>query len=475
MSFPVGLLLPELLLAGMGMVVLLGGALKLSPKLAFALTNLALLASAVAALAAGEREGTFFAGMAAFDRFALFFRLLFLLAGILVVWLSHPFLLRAGRSPWEYDALLLFATLGMCLLASGVHLAGLYVSLELMALASYILAGYFRSEVKSHEAATKYFVLGALSSGVLVYGLSLVYGATGTLSLAALASKLAQAEPSTALLAGLFLLLAGMLFKVAAVPFHVWTPDVYEGSPTPITAFFSVGPKAAAFALLLRVLWSGFAPLSADWRELLAWVAAATMVWGNVAALTQDNVKRMLAYSSIAHAGYALLGLVAGGPLGVQSVLFYMLAYTVTNLGAFGVVALLASQEYAGEKVSDFRGLGRRQPVAAFAMLLFLLSLGGIPPTVGFFGKLYLFAAAVHAGYAWLAVVGVIMSAVSLYYYFRIVKEMYLAGEEQGLPVWGEAWGVRALAVCAAATLLLGILPGKALAFTGPAAAIWPW
>ncbi|MCX7895515.1 MAG: NADH-quinone oxidoreductase subunit N [Thermoanaerobaculum sp.] len=479
MNAQLSVLLPELILAGLGMVLLLVGVTRrASPSWAFSLANLGLVAAAVAVFVVGERgQTTFFSGMVQLDRFALFFRLLFLFAALLVVWLSRDFLRRAQQNPWEYYALVLFATLGMSFLASGVHLAGLYVSLELMALSSYILAGYFRGEVKSHEAATKYFVLGALSSGVLVYGLSLLYGATGSLDLVELRQILAQQPPSMAAMAGVFLLLAGMLFKVAAVPFHVWTPDVYEGAPTPMTAFFSVGPKAAAFAMMVRVFWVGLAPAAEDWRVFLAWIAAATMVWGNVAALTQDNVKRLLAYSSIAHAGYALLGVVAGGQLGIQAVLFYMLVYALTNLGAFGLVVLLGSKEYAGEKVSDFRGMGRKHPLAAFAMLLFLLSLGGIPPTAGFMGKLYLFAAAVHAGFAWLAVVGVVMSAVSLYYYFRIVREMYLPTEEEEepLPVLSEAWGVRALAVCAFLTLLFGVYPTSVLAFTAPAAMIAPW
>jgi NADH-quinone oxidoreductase subunit N len=476
MNIHLGLLLPELLLAAMGMGLLLVGLWRpQAGKLAFFLTNLSLVAAAAATALLGE-GGEAFAGTVLVDRFALYFRLLFLLAGLLVAWLSQEFLQRAGQSPWEYYALLLFTLVGMCLLASGVHLAGLYVALELMALSSYILAGFWRGQVKSHEAATKYFVLGALSSGILVYGLSLIYGATGTLSLREVQGKLAQGPGSLALLAGVFLFLCGLLFKVAAVPFHLWTPDVYEGAPTPMTAFFSVGPKAAAFAMLLRVLWAAFTPLAGDWQNLLAWVAALTMVWGNVAALTQENVKRMLAYSSIAHAGYALLGVVAGGFLGIQSVLFYLLAYTLTNLGAFGLVVFLASEEYAGEKVRDFRGLGHRQPLAALAMLLFLLSLGGIPPTAGFMGKLYLFAAAVHSGFAWLAVVGVLMSAVSLYYYFRIVKEMYLSGEEeQGRPILLANWGTAALVLCALGTLLFGLWPTPALGFTLPAATVAPW
>ncbi|OFV82382.1 MAG: hypothetical protein A2Y78_15890 [Acidobacteria bacterium RBG_13_68_16] len=334
-----------------------------------------------------------------------------------------------------------------------------------MALSTYVLAGYFRREVKSHEAAAKYFVLGALSSGILLYGLSLVYGTTGTLDLAVLANTLRTGGAPTATLVGVALLACGFLFKVAAVPFHVWTPDVYEGAPTPITAFMSVGPKAAAFAMFLRVFLGGFAPLDDQWRWFVGAAAALTMVWGNIAALTQDNVKRMLAYSSIAHAGYALVGLVAGGPGGVQSVLFYMLVYTVTNMGAFGFVVMLESRGYAGETVQDYAGLARKHPLAAFGMLLFMLSLGGIPPTAGFMGKLYLFAAAVNAGYVWLVVVAVLMSAVSLYYYFRIVLQMYLRDGEEAQPasLVEAPWTERVIWACGLAVLIIGVLPAPFL------------
>lgn len=475
MDVSLSLLLPELIVAALGMVCLLVGLWRpRADKLAFALAQVGLV-GALAAAFFGQ-GGQAFAGMVLVDAFAFYFRLLFLTVGILVLSLSEGFLRRAGQSAWEYNALVLFAVVGMCLLASGVHLASLYVALELMALASYVLAGFFREELRSHEAATKYFVLGVLSSGILVYGLSLIYGACGSLSLSVLQRQLGQGAASLPLLVGVFLLLAGLLFKVAAVPFHFWTPDVYQGAPTPVTAFFAVGPKAAAFAMLVRVLWAGLAPLAPHWRELLVWVAALTMVWGNVAALTQENMKRLLAYSSIAHAGYVLLGVVAGGQLGVQAVLFYTLVYAFTTLGAFGLVVLLASKEYAGEQVRHYRGLARHRPLAAFAMLLFLLSLGGIPPTAGFMGKLYLFAAAVQAGYAWLAVVGVLMSALSLYYYFRVVKEMYLADEEgEGLPLLSEPWGEGALVICSAATILFGIWPGPLLALTQPAALVAPW
>ena len=464
-------LLPELVLATLAMAVLLAGLAPGKPRhgLLSAGAVLALAATGVTLwLAAGATApaARFFSGMFALDHFAIFFKALFLLTAALVVLLSHDYLKRNDYRPGEYLALVMFATVGMMTMASGVNLAVIYVGLELMALSTYILAGYFRREVKSHEAAAKYFVLGAMSSGILLYGLSLIYGATGTLDLATLARVLASGKPGPSALVGVALLACGFLFKVAAVPFHVWTPDVYEGAPTPITAFMSVGPKAAAFAMFLRVFIGGLAPLAASWIWLVGVAAALTMIWGNVAALTQDNVKRMLAYSSIAHAGYALVGLVAGGPAGVNSVLFYMLVYTVTNIGAFGFVVLLESRGYAGETVADYAGLARRHPAAAFGMLLFMLSLGGIPPTAGFMGKLYLFAAAVNAGYVWLVVVAVLMSAVSLYYYLRIVLQMYLREGDGAEPATLVAapWTERVIWACGVAVLVIGLLPAPFLA-----------
>ncbi len=457
--------LPEMALAVLGMVVLVAGLTRRGGHGALgglAIASLVVTGAALFYSTANSVPGArFFFGMLVLDPFAVFFAALFLVASGLAILLSLDYLKRYDYRPAEYDALILFATLGMMVMASTVHLAAIYVGLELMAMSTYILAGYFRREVKSHEAAAKYFVLGALSSGVLLYGLSLLYGACGTLDLGALASALRAGPPSSPAMVGMALVACGFLFKVAAVPFHVWTPDVYEGAPTPITAFMSVGPKAAAFAMFLRVFLGGLAPLTPEWRWLIGGAAALTMIWGNVAALTQDNVKRLLAYSSIAHAGYALLGLVAGGAGGVQSVLFYMMVYTITNLGAFGFVILLESRGFAGETVTDFAGLARRHPAAAFGMLLFLLSLGGIPPTAGFMGKLYLFAAAVNAGYVWLAVVGVLMSAVSLYYYFRIVLQMYLRDGDgvEPAPLAPSPWTERVIYACAVLVLVIGLYP----------------
>jgi NADH-quinone oxidoreductase subunit N len=459
--------LPELVLTALAMVVLLVGLAggKGRHRLVGAVSIFSLAATGVAlwlAASGTDSNARLFFGMFALDHFAVFFKVLFLISSGLALLLSLDYLERNDVRPAEYHALVLFATVGMMVMASGVNLAVIYVGLELMALSTYVLAGYFRREVKSHEAAAKYFVLGALSSGILLYGLSILYGAAHTLDLAQLAASLRGSSPSAPLLVGVALLACGFLFKVAAVPFHVWTPDVYEGAPTPITAFMSVGPKAAAFAIFLRVFAGGLEPVAGQWRVLIGAAAALTMVWGNVAALTQDNVKRMLAYSSIAHAGYALLGLVAGTQAGISSVMFYMLVYTVTNLGAFGFVILLESRGFAGETVEDYAGLARTHPVAAFGMLLFLLSLGGIPPTAGFMGKLYLFAAAVQAGYVWLVVLAVVMSAVSLYYYLRIVLQMYLRDGDgaEGAPLVRAPWTERAIMACAVAVLVIGVYPG---------------
>jgi NADH-quinone oxidoreductase subunit N len=372
-------------------------------------------------------------------------------------------------------SLIIFATVGMFVMASGASLASLYVGLELMALSVYVLVGYFKLEVKSNEGAVKYFVLGAASSAILLYGMSLVYGALGTLDLHQIRDSLTAVPTSNPMLVlGMVLVSFGMLFKVAAVPFHVWTPDAYEGAPTPVTAFISVAPKAAAFAMFMRLFFDAFAPGVEHWRVVL-WVAsAATMIYGNVAALTQDNVKRMLAYSSIAHGGYALMGLVAFNLTGAWALLMYILIYSIMNVGAFGFVILLESKGYAGELISDYAGLSKRHPSGAAGMLVFMLALAGIPPTAGFMGKLYIFAAAVEGGYVLLTVIAVIMSAVSLYYYFRIVVQMYLQdGEEEGAEpaeLLRDRWTEVMITACVALTLIFGIWPAPVVAWAKTAA-----
>jgi NADH-quinone oxidoreductase subunit N len=402
--------------------------------------------------------------MLVIDQLAVFFKLLVLAAGIVTIFMAAGFLERFGYGGGEFVSLILFATVGMFVMASGANLASLYVGLELMALSVYVLVGYFKLEIKSNEGAVKYFVLGAASSAILLYGISLIYGALGTLDLQEIRESLVAVPAANPMLVlGMVLVSFGMLFKVAAVPFHVWTPDAYEGAPTPVTAFISVAPKAAAFAMFMRLFFDAFAPGVEHWRIVL-WVAsAATMIYGNVAALTQDNVKRMLAYSSIAHAGYALMGLVAFNQMGAWALLMYMLIYAFMNLGAFGFVILLESKGYAGEMITDYAGLARRHPGAALGMLIFMLALAGIPPTAGFMGKLYLFAAAVEGGYVLLTLIAVIMSAVSLYYYFRIVVQMYLQdGEEEGAEpaeLLRDRWTEAMIAVCIVATMVVGVWP----------------
>jgi NADH-quinone oxidoreductase subunit N len=399
-----------------------------------------------------------FGRMFALDAFSVFFKLLFIGAVALVTLLSDDFLGETRYSPWEYYSLLAFALCGMMFMVSGVHLISIYIGLELMSLSSYILAGFFKNERKSTEAAMKYFVLGAVSSGILLYGISLIYGVCGSLNLFDIAAAMSTIVSNDALMFGIMLLGAGLCFKVAAAPFHVWTPDVYEGAPTPITAFLSTASKAAAFSIFVRIFYVAFHDFHLSWGNILATIAALSMIVGNLAAITQNNVKRMLAYSSIGHAGYALMGIIALNATGLNGVLIYTLVYVFANLGIWATVLMLRRHEYAGEQVDDFDGLHRRAPFWAFAMFVFLLSLGGIPPTAGFIGKYYLFAAAVQSGYGWLAIVAVLMSAVSMFYYLRLVVAMYLReGREAEVVITPSLRLVAGIALVV--TLALGLYP----------------
>jgi NADH-quinone oxidoreductase subunit N len=476
------LLLPELFLTAAGLALLLyATVVKREHEARIAFLSIASLAATglLLGVSASLRKLPFvaFGGMFTVDRFAIYFKALVLLAAVATIVYSLRFV---GASPYpagEYYGLIVFTTVGMMFMASGTHLASIYIALELMALSQYVLAGYFKQETKSIEAGAKYFVLGAFSSGVLLYGLSLVYGATGTLALDGIAKAFSTAGKSPLLVVGIILTACGLFFKVASAPFHVWAPDVYEGAPTPISAFFAVGPKLAAYAIFARIFFSGFGARSADWSAVVAASAALTMIVGNVGALMQTNVKRMLGYSSIGHAGYALLGLLAygvgpsgseggsGAALGLQAILIYMAAYLLMNLGAFGLVILLESKGYAGESVDDFNGLAKKNPLAAAAMLVFLLSLAGIPPTAGFIGKWFLFAAAMKAGWMWLTVLAVLMSAVSLFYYFRIARAMYLVEGEGELTLREQPLVGWAIAVCLAGTLAIGVFPQPIIAF----------
>jgi NADH-quinone oxidoreductase subunit N len=454
-------ILPELVLtAGALLVLIVDVALPRSSRGALAWVTMAVLAATLISLVpfTGVRVEVAH-GLIAVDRFAIFFDILFLIAAALTVLMSTRYLQVEGAPAGEYFFLVLCATLGMMIMAGGIDLITIFIGLETMAISFYILAGFIKPNQRSNEAAVKYFLLGAFSLGILLYGMSLMYGLSGTTALRVMAPVFVGQERDPRLVLAVILVVAGIGFKIAAVPFHMWAPDVYEGAPTPITAFLSVGSKAASFAMLLRIFLEGLPAMSADWRILFEVLAIVTMTVGNLAALTQTNVKRMLAYSSIAHAGYILIGVVAGTERGVSAMLIYLFVYSFMQLGAFAVIVLLRRQDVVGDELKDFSGLSFRNPFAAFAMLLFMLSLGGIPPTAGFMGKFWLFGAAIDAGYVWLAVIGVLNSAISLYYYIRLVVFMYLKKETTGSePVAGPSMTM-ALTVAVVATLVLGVYP----------------
>ena len=458
-------LLPEILLTVGGCLLLLAPVIGAEGRPEWARSAMLILLAITAAsviycssAVVGMPQSLAFGKMFALDGFAIFFKLLFIVAIALVSLLSSDFLRESNYSPWEYYSLLAFALTGMSFMVSGVHLISIYIGLELLSLSSYILAGYYKNQEKSTEAAMKYFVLGAVSSAILLYGMTLIYGVCGSLQLAVIRAQLSILVTNDALVFGIILMAAGLCFKIAAVPFHVWTPDVYEGAPTPITAFLSTASKVAAFSIFARIFFAGLADFQLDWGNLLATVSALSMILGNVAAITQTNMKRMLAYSSISHAGYGLMGIIALNELGLQGILVYTLVYVFANIGIWATVLMLRRREYAGERIEDFEGLHRRAPFWAFAMVVFLLSLGGIPPTAGFIGKYYLFAAAIKSGYGWLAIVAVLMSAVSMFYYLKVVVAMYL--RESGEGEFAVTPSLKLCAgICLAMTLILGILP----------------
>lgn len=377
-----------------------------------------------------------FSDLVIIDPYAGFWKLLLYGVTGLTILLSMAYLKEEAIHLAEYYGFLLLSLTGMMVMVSAADLLLVYLGMELMSLSLYILAGIKRTEGRSLEASAKYFVLGAFSSAILLYGISLLYGASGSTRLSAIAVAIhTRGLEDPVLLLAMILLVVGFGFKIAAVPFHMWTPDVYEGSPTSVTAFMAVASKAASFGAFLRVFLDGLGGLKGNWDGLFLIVCVATLVLGNVVAIVQTNIKRMLAYSSIAHAGYALIGVVVAGhaeassgvrALGLSSVLLYLAVYSFMTLGAFAVVALLRKGGLEGEEIEDFTGLAKRQPVAAFLMLIFMVSLAGIPPTAGFIGKFYLFMAAVRAGLVWLAVVALLLAAVSAYYYLRVVMVMYM-------------------------------------------------
>jgi len=408
-------------------------------------------------------SGTTFNGMYIADGYSTFFKLIFLLNVVLTVLISLKYIAIEKVNFGEYYALIIFSTLGMMLMASAGDLMILYLGLELMALSTYILAGFLRHDIKSNEAAIKYFLLGAFASALLLYGTSLIYGLTGTTELRGIANYIVQRGLSgnPALTLSLVLFAVAFSFKIAAVPFHMWAPDAYEGAPTSITAFMSVGPKAAGFAVLGRVFLTAFGSVRIEWAAVLVPIAILTMGVGNIVALSQTNIKRMLAYSSIAHAGYALLGIIAGTQDGLASVMNYLLIYAFMNMGAFAVIIMLRSEGFKGDSITDYEGLSKTHPLAAALMLVFMFSLTGIPPTAGFMGKFYLFMSAVNAGYTWVVITAVIFSAISAYFYLRIVMYMYMKEPRETVVLSSSPAIALALAITVAAVIFIGVLPAS--------------
>ena len=415
---------------------------------------------------AGVNEIEAFRGAVILDRFGIFFIWVFLISTALAILISIRYLEIEEENHGEVYALMLFATIGMILLSIGMDLVTLFVALELMVISIYILTGFLRRDRRSNEAALKYLLLGAFSSGILAYGMSLLYGMSNSTDLRVIQSTLAQRPAGDPLvMMALITVAAGLFFKVGAVPFHQWLPDVYEGAPHSITAFMSVGPKAAAFAFLLRMFLVPLGPVRSEWLPLLVGVAVATMTLGNLAAISQSNIKRLLAYSAISHVGYLLLGLVSGNDTGLKGISIYLLVYAFMNLGAFSVIVAMRRRDLIGDEIDDMSGLMYKSPTAAVLMLIFLLSLAGMPPTAGFIGKYFIFLSLIETGHNVLATFAVLYVAVALYYYFRIVVVMFMREPvDQELPSISP--GIRlALGVTAAMTLIIGIYPNPFIEF----------
>jgi len=419
------------------------------------------------------RENTGFNGMVALDGFSIFVNSLLLLSGLFGISLAYGYIKRKGIERGEYYSLMLFSVSGMMLMAQATDLIIFFLALELLSLPLYVLAAFARPKVESEEAGLKYFLLGAFASGFVLYGIALVFGATGATALGGIVTSVAAGASSTLLFTiGAALILVGLGFKVAAVPFHMWTPDVYQGAPTAVTAFMAAGAKIAGFAALMRVFATAFPSLSADLAPVLQVLSALTMIVGNLIAIAQTDIKRMLAYSSIAHAGYILMAFVPYGnsdvaPVSIAAGLFYLVAYAVTNFGAWGVVIALERSEGKGLAIADYAGLGKRHPALAAAMTVFMLSLIGFPPTLGLVGKFYLFRAVIEGGYIGLAIVGVLTSLFSAYYYLRVVINMYMQDGEPETE--HESWLNFTWGLTAIATVVLSIIPAPLFAWASDA------
>ncbi len=460
-------LLPEIVL-GLGAMALLmfgvyGGAVRAIDFAAIAL----LLIAGLIVLMLPEGKLVTFDGSFVVDGFARFLKILAILGSAAAIVMSIDYDEREGQQRFEYSVLILLSTLGMLMLISAADLIALYLGLELMSLPLYVVAASHRTSLRSTEAGLKYFVLGALSSGMLLYGASLTYGFTGTVSFAGIAHSAAEAGPG--LIFGLVFLFAGFCFKVSAVPFHMWTPDVYEGAPTPVTAFFAAAPKAAGMAMFVRVAVTAFPGITAQWQEIVVFVAIASMALGAFAAIGQRNIKRLMAYSSIGHMGFALIGLAAGTSEGVQGVLIYMAVYLTMTLGVFAVILSMRRSGGMVESIDQLAGLSRAHPTMAFFLAMLLFSMAGVPPLAGFFAKFYVFLAAIKAGFYVLAVIGVLASVVGAYYYLAIVKIMYFDEPAEDFYSMPNELKV-VLGVCGLFNILFFLYPGPLIGVASAAA-----
>ena len=468
--------LPELILAVLTMALLLYGVFR-GERSARTVSWLAVATLVVAGIAVSVLpEGSYlaFRGQFIVDQFGRFMKWLVLLGSALAIIMSLNYNEREGIDRFEYPVLILFASLGMMMMVSASDLISLYVGLELQSLSLYVIAAFRRDSTKSSEAGLKYFVLGALSSGMLLYGASMIYGFAGTTRFDALASLFTgpDANPGVGVIVGLVFLMAGLAFKVSAVPFHMWTPDVYEGAPTPVTAFFAVAPKIAAVALLVRTMMGPFGELFAQWQQIVIFISIASMLLGALAAIWQTNIKRLMAYSSIGHVGYALIGLASGSQEGVRGIAIYMAIYLVMNVGTFCCILSMRRQGRLVEGIGDLAGLARTQPMMAAAFAIFMFSMAGIPPLAGFFGKVYIFLAAVNEGLYTLAIIGVLTSVIGAFYYLRIIKIMYFDEPEDAFDGrMAREIGV-IMTVAALFTLLFFIYPGPLETAAGAAASV---
>lgn len=419
-----------------------------------------------------ENRGQWYSNLWIVDDYSIFFNFVFLLIAAVTILTSLDFLNREGLNRAEFYALLLFATAGMLMMSASNELMMIFIGLEILSIATYVMAGFRRSDLKSNESALKYFLLGSFSSAFFLYGIALIFGATGSTNLLAIAGALRSAQVQISLVyISASMMLVALCFKVALAPFHVWTPDVYEGAPTPVTGFMSVGPKAAGFAVLVRVFLTAFPTIAERWVSAIWLIAVLTMAAGNVIALVQPNIKRMLAYSSIAHAGYIAVAFASVSERGVSAVLFYLLAYSLMNLGAFAIVSTLSRSDDKMVNLSDYSGLGAKRPGMAALLSLFLLSLAGVPGTAGFAGKFFIFRAAVESRLVWLAIIGVVTTVISFYYYLYVIVQMYMREPHEEFSDLRLTGSLKfALIVTAAGTIYLGVLPTRILDWTAAAA-----